>query len=40
MKTGGDQWNDAELKQPIIYARASKLLRLPDDVRAALPNSI
>lgn len=40
MDKGGDQWIDAALKPAIVYARGSKLLKLPDSYRAVIPNSI
>jgi len=40
MKIGEDQWVDAELAPAYAYARASKLLNIPEEFRAAIPSSI
>ena len=40
MKIGEDQWVDAELAAAYAYARASKLLNIPEEFRAVIPSSI
>lgn len=40
MEMSGDQWNDAEVKSALVYARGSKLLRLPPEFRDAIPQYI
>lgn len=40
MKIGEDQWVDAELAPAYTYARASKLLNIPEEFRAVIPSSI